>query len=83
MNCKYNCGRTEKHSHELLMLNGELVPDDAYNLKSEQGYMWSGEILPVYSIWVGDKKIGRVFNGQIEVNENGEKEGYNRELYET
>ncbi len=70
-----------KHEHELLFKDGNLVPDDAYELKNEQGYMWSGDMLPVYSIWVKDINIGKIFNGEIEINEEGKKLGYAREEY--
>lgn len=79
--CKYDCGRTENHEHMLITLYGELLPDDKYELKNEQGYMWSGEILPVYSIWYESKNIGKVFNGEIEINEEGQKIGIEKLNY--
>jgi len=79
--CKYDCGRDTKHEHELLFKDGNLVPDNDYRLKDEQPYAWSGEMLPVYSIWVKDVLIGKVFNGEIQINEEGKKLGYERVEY--
>lgn len=75
MKCKYDCGREANHEHLLIMLNDEILPDDKYDLKSEPPYMWSGSLLPVYSIIYQDKNVGKVFNGDIEINEEGQKLG--------